>query len=218
MKTDPVEDYARGFVPFLNCIIFLDSHPLIPRPETEFWVEKAIEEIKKRPAPKVLDIFAGSGAVGVAVLKHIPDSYVDFGELNASHLPTISKNIRENGISDSRAHVIQTDVFSALPGTYDFVLANPPYIAEDAEDVEESVRAFEPHEALFAEDNGFALIEKTITGARRCLAPDGLLYIEHRPEQAGRIAETARENGLTAETLPDQYGVLRYSILRVQAA
>lgn len=214
MLTDPAEDYARGHVPFLDCTIFLDSRPLIPRPETEYWAEKAIGEIKKHPSPRVLDLFAGSGAVGVSVLKHVPASSVDFGELVKAHGPTILKNVRGNGIDESRARILLTDVYGSIPDTYDFILANPPYIAEDASDVDESVRTHEPHEALFAGDGGFALIEKTISGAGLRLSPDGVLYLEHRPEQAAGIAETARKNGLSAETLPDQYRILRYSVLK----
>jgi release factor glutamine methyltransferase len=218
MLTDPQEDYAKGFVPFLDCTIFLDSHPLIPRPETEFWTEKAIGEIKKLPSAHVLDLFAGSGAVGVAVLKHVPSAHVDFGEIAEAHLPVILKSIKENGIGEERSRVLQTDVYSAVEGRYDFILANPPYIARDADDVDDSVRALEPHEALYADDGGFALIEKTIAGAKAHLAEKGALYIEHRPEQAERIGKSARQNGLKAESFPDQYGVIRYSVLRISVA
>jgi release factor glutamine methyltransferase len=213
MISDPAQDYARGYVPFLDCTIFLDSHPLIPRPETEYWTEQAILEIKKKSSPGVLDLFAGSGAIGIAVLKHVPNASVDFGELVSEHLSTIQKNIRENGIEEARAHVFKTDVLSDISGVYDFILANPPYIAEDATDVDESVLAYEPYTALFAKNGGFDLIEKTINGARECLAPDGALYLEHRPEQAEQIAKTAAENGFSSASFPDHYGVIRYSIL-----
>ena len=214
MLTDPEADYARGFVPFLDCRIYLDSHPLIPRVETEFWVEKAIQELQLKGAPKCLDLFAGSGAIGVAVLKHVPSSRVDFGEIGANHLPTILKNILENGIDPNRASVIKTDVWSAMRGVYDFILANPPYLAKErVERLQDSVVRHEPHMALFAEDGGFALIEKTILGAPEHLSPAGVLYIEHEPEQARRISEIAEKTGLTAETKYDQYGIARYSLL-----
>ena len=88
--------YLIGHVPFLDTTISLDSKPLIPRPETEFWVEKVITEIKlgSAGAPlRVLDLCAGSGCIGVAVAKAIPGATVDFSEIDAKHLPTITKNL-----------------------------------------------------------------------------------------------------------------------------
>ncbi|MFN3187992.1 MAG: N5-glutamine methyltransferase family protein [Candidatus Paceibacteria bacterium] len=101
--------YVIGYVPFLDCEIWLDSCPLIPRAETEFWVEKAISSIKTRaegsPSPlseeepfalRVLDLCAGSGAIGVAVVKAVPEAHVTFAEIDEAHLPTIQKNLNYN--------------------------------------------------------------------------------------------------------------------------
>jgi release factor glutamine methyltransferase len=82
--------------------IYLDSRPLIPRPETEYWAKFAIDEIQKCKHPRVLDLCAGSGCIGVAVLKAVPDSMVDFVEIDESHHETILKNVRENGIDENR--------------------------------------------------------------------------------------------------------------------
>ena len=225
MLTDPEEDYARGFVPFLDCTIYLDSRPLIPRVETEYWVECAIAETKMRMFQKIpygnfwniLDLFAGSGAIGVAVLKHLPNTRIDFGEIDAGHFPTIEKNIRENGIAEERTRVIETDVYSNMGGAYDAIFANPPYIAESRKDaVQDSVIAHEPARALFADEDGFALIRKTVLGAPEHLAPGGTLYIEHDPEQSEPLRALAAKHGFTAETRKDQYGVLRYSVLKLE--
>lgn len=219
MQTDPGEDYARGWVPFLDCKIYLDSHPLIPRLETEYWVELAIAEIRHRMSDldiRCLDLFAGSGAIGVAVLKHLPQSRVDFGEIDAAHLPTILKNVRENGIDENRVRAVKTDVWQDISGTYDIVLANPPYLSPALRDrVQSSVLAHEPETALFAEENGLALIRRTAEGLRAHLAPGGTLYIEHEPEQSESIAKIASENGLAADTFPDQYGLARWSAVSV---
>lgn len=206
--------YVIGWSPFLDCRIYLDSRPLIPRPETEFWVEEALKEMQQREGVRVLDLFAGSGAVGVAILKHAPRAHVDFGEIDPHHLPTIEKNLTENGIDSNRAHFIETDVWSAIHGTYDFILANPPYIAkEKIGRVQDSVLSHEPHLALFAEDEGFRLIHETLREARAHLTPGGRLFIEHEPEQADRLVSSGIEVGLTVENRKDQYGVLRYSTL-----
>lgn len=219
MQTDPEEDYARGWVPFLDCKIFLESHPLIPRVETEYWVEQAIGKIREKygDAPtRCLDLFAGSGAIGVAVLKRLPKSRVDFGEIDAAHLPTIRKNIRSNDIDENRTRVIETDVWQNIPDRYDVILANPPYISPALRDrVQDSVLIHEPEKALFAEENGLALIRKTLEGLKAHLLPGGTLYIEHEPEQSEALAKIASENGLVAGTFPDQYGLARWSAVSV---
>jgi release factor glutamine methyltransferase len=216
---EPV-DYVIGWKPFLDCKIFLDSHPLIPRAETEYWVERAIAEIRESKkadaSTRHLDLFAGSGAIGIAVLKHLPQVGVDFGEIDAAHPPTILKNIRENGIDESRASIIETDVWGNIQGTYDFVFANPPYLSQSRrEKIQDSVLAYEPGVALFAAEDGLAIIRKTVEKLREHLSPAGALYLEHEPEQSDLISKLASENGLSAETRTDQFGLPRYSVISV---
>lgn len=209
------EAYQVGHVPFLGTTIWLDSRPLIPRTETEWWVEKFVKSLESRVEREIqiLDLFAGSGCVGVAVLKHVPGARVTFGEFDARHLPTIEKNVRENGVAD-RAQIIETDVYSALDGVFDFILANPPYLSRARlERIEQSVLEHEPVAALFAEDDGYALIDATIAGLPTHLTPGGQCWVEHEPEHAHRITESAARLGYRAENHQDQYGVLRYSVI-----
>ncbi len=161
-----------------------------------------------------IDLFAGSGCVGVAVLKHVPSAHVDFGEKEARHLTTIEKNIRMNGIDPSRTRVFSTDVWNAAQSSYDFVLANPPYLSRARLDrVQQSVLEHEPPEALFSDDDGFELIKRTIEGLPRHLDRGGQCWIEHEPEHSKRILWTAESLGLTASAHEDQYGVQRYSVI-----
>ena len=202
-------------MPFLGAHIWLDSHPLIPRTETEWWTEKAITEIKRRPHARVLDIFAGSGCIGCAVLLHVADVHVDFAELEEQHLLTIRKNIVRLGPL-STPNFYKSDVYDGVPSSaqYDFILANPPYLSEARiERISASVLAHEPRSALIADDDGFALIEKTMRGAPGRLLPNGQLWIEHEPEHTGKIALLATALGLSATTHLDQYEVERYSVI-----
>lgn len=215
--------YVIGYVPFLNCRIYLDSHPLIPRPETEYWTEKAIQEIKTfhsnerfdddESQVKVLDLCAGSGAIGVAVAKAVPATHVTFAELDKNHLATIAKNLDENDISCTRYQVFQSDLFANLEGQFDFILTNPPYIDPALDRTETSVKDFEPHVALYGGAHGLELIERIITEASQYLTASGVLYIEHEPEQSAAISELATQHDFTATVHQDQYGVERYSRL-----
>jgi len=211
--------YVIGRIPFLDCRIYLDSHPLIPRPETEFWVEKAIKEIVSssltRRNIKILDLCAGSGAIGVAVAKHIPESLVDFAEIDPQHAATIERNIKENNIDSSRVRIITGDLFENITDQYDFILTNPPYIDPALDRTEESVKNFEPHLALYGGDNGMELIERIIAAAPGYISDNGQLWIEHEPEQSEEILEQASDYKAAAKTFLDQYGIERYSVLKI---
>lgn len=204
MSEEP-EAYRIGWVPFIHTKIWLDSRPLIPRPETEYWVEKVIEEIKHKRNLKVLDLCAGSGAIGVAILKEIPDAQVNFVEKEIRHHSTIEKNLRENGLESASWRILGGDLFQNVTDKYDVILTNPPYInPEKLERVQKSVLDYEPHEALMGGEDGMETIKRILEDAPYYLNPDGLLFIEHEPEQAREIA---------GQSFPDQYGVIRYSRL-----
>ena len=222
--------YLIGHVPFLDCTIYLDEQPLIPRVETEYWVERAIGAIKlgalvqptldggAAQAPRILDLCAGSGCIGVAVAKTIPKTEVDFGELSKRLLPTIQKNIDENVTAPERCRVFHTNLFEQIPNdaSYDFILSNPPYIDPAVDRATDSVKSHEPHLALYGGTGGVEIIQQLITNAPQYLNPNGQLWIEHEPEQASTIAAIADLHGFSCEHHTDQYSVIRYSILVLQ--
>lgn len=231
--------YLIGSIPFLDCTIYLDSHPLIPRTETEYWTEKAIEAIQQdTPSPrsnlgpalgwtsaKVLDLCAGSGAIGVAVAKAIPEAHVDFAEIDSTHLSTIERNIKENLSSRQglalaqKCKIIESNLFTPSSrqglelGKYDFILTNPPYIDPAVDRAETSVKMHEPHLALYGGVAGMECIARIITDAPAHLAPGGQLWVEHEPEQVSAIAACATANGFTCVIHNDQYNTPRYSVL-----
>jgi release factor glutamine methyltransferase len=239
--------YLIGHVPFLDCTIHLDSHPLIPRVETEFWVEKAITTITsslraKRGNPelndttldcfvvpprkddggdtglKILDLCAGSGAIGVAVAKLVPEAEVTFAEIDQSHLPTIQKNLSQNEpvkpfVRMKGCTILESDLFANVAGRFDFILTNPPYIDAEAQTVDANVAEYEPHLALFGGTLGMEIIARIILGAREHLTPTGQLWIEHEPAQTEAIAALAHDHGFTIVTHPDQYDTPRFSVL-----
>lgn len=212
-KGEPV-DYLIGFVEFAGCVIDLSSRPLIPRPETEHWTMKAIQELKTdtRKSFHCLDMFAGSGCVGVAVLHHLPQALVDFAEQDKRLLGQIRLNLEKNGLSARRSRLFHSDVFSSVPGNYDYIFANPPYIPESGrQKIQASVLQYEPAEALFAGRDGLEYIKRFLKEAKAHLNPEGRIYMEFDPIQRREIGEIAGKLGYkSCEFSKDQYGKWRW--------
>ncbi|MFA5831728.1 MAG: HemK family protein methyltransferase [Candidatus Paceibacterota bacterium] len=202
---EPV-DYVIGFSEFLGTKIDLSFHPMIPRQETEFWVEKAMQSV---PLGKtnILDMFAGSGCIGIALLKHFPEALVDFGEKDPKLVLQIEKNLSLNKIEPERARVFETDVFKKIPPKrYDFIFANPPYISHDRKyQVARPVLDSEPHLALFTDDDGLFFVKKMLNEAPAFLAPKGKLFMEFDSWQKEKIEKLIAESKFEGVFWKDQY-------------
>lgn len=200
--------YIIGWQPFCNTKIFLDSRPLIPRPETEYLISKIITELSDKQNLKILDLCAGSGCIGVALLKALPTSTADFAELDETHHATILKNIAKNGIDTNRAKIYGGNLFENITNTYDIIVTNPPYIDPELSDrIGENVLKFEPELALFSGSKGMQIIIKIAQNALNFLKSEGFLWIEHEPEQVSQIQQLLPQS----EVIQDQFGVERFT-------
>jgi len=205
------EEYKRGFKEFLGVKVDLSFRPLIPREETEEWVEGAIKEIKG----ECLDLFAGSGCIGLSTLKNIPETTCDFGDKESSFLKGIEKSAEENGIARERFNLIETDIFSNIFKKYDYVLANPPYVAENRKDeVGEDVKMFEPAIALYGGNDGMEIIRKFLNQAKDYLKEKGVIYMEFDPGQKEEIEEIIKDKYSKFEFLKDKYN--KYRVVRIE--
>lgn len=209
-------DYVIGTTPFLGCNIDVSHRPLIPRTETEYWVENALRTIPKHSPIKVLDLFAGSGCIGTAIAVYRPKAHIEFIDNDPVALQQIRKNIHIHNI-EHRTSVLQSDVFSAIPyTTYNIIVANPPYLAYHTHQAHTSVVTWEPHTALFAPLDGLLYIYQTISQGYRHLQQGGRIYIEHDPEQTTRIhSYSARFPYTATQTHCDQYGAQRVTELKI---
>lgn len=197
--------YVIGNIPFLGLSIGLASRPLIPRPETEWWAEELCAHVGGKPL-RVFDLCAGSGAVGLSVLKHCPNARVSFGELMPAHARQIRENLEANGLDASRASIEVSDLFAAFPGErFDIIAANPPYIPHGRV-LDGSVAGFEPAEALFSGENGLDLIRRIVTEAPRHLSERGELWLECDASNIGAARELSARAFARAEIRTDQYG------------
>lgn len=202
--------YVIGWVPFMGLRIALDSHPLIPRPETEWWTEELVKHLRERFADKpfhVLDLCAGSGAIGLSVLHAFPHAQVSFGELVPEHCDLIRKNMEVNGLDANRADIRTGSLFELFAHEqFDVIVSNPPYVPEGRV-LEASVTEFEPAEALYAGPNGLSLIREIANDAASHLLPQGEIWIEFDIDHAEQVRELILSGGAhTAEVRNDLYG------------
>lgn len=208
--------YVIGHQPFLGLTIPLDSHPLIPRPETEWWSERFLEKIKNVNASGTfafLDLCAGSGAIGAAALARLPNARVSFGEINPAHESTIRKTIAENNLDAARADIRIGDLFAPFgKEQFDFIAANPPYIPEGRV-LPESVHAHEPAEALFSGADGLTLIRHIAKALPTHLAVGGEAWIECDSPHAAAACGLFAAEGFVCTVMNDQYDAPRVLVV-----
>lgn len=214
---EPVS-YVIGFVDFLGAKIDLSQRTLIPRPETEFWVEKAIADVRSRASDTLdiecLDMFAGSGCIGVSVLKNVPEAKVDFVDSESNAIKQTKTNCELNNISTSRWQIIKSDMFENVTGKYDFIFANPPYIAENSNDVQHPVLDNEPHEALFGGKDGLCHIKAFLNQADKYFKKNGKIYMEFGYDQKEAIEDIlGNKNFSNVSFCRDQFKKWRYLVL-----
>lgn len=206
-------DYVIGWRPFLGNKIDLEFRPLIPRDETEFWVEKILADLPQGKELFILDVFCGSGCIGIAALKKLKKAKVIFADLDPFCLMQTAKNIKLNKIGLSRAAIKQSDILEDLEGGFDYIFANPPYIPEIfAKDVQDSVLRHESSSFLFGGKDGLQYIRKLLTQAKKHLKPGGKLFCEFDSRTAKDLRVLLKKEGYKAEICKDQFKKPRYFI------
>jgi release factor glutamine methyltransferase len=205
--------YLIGWVEFLGTHIDLQFRPLVPRPETEYWVEQFLNQhksLQEQPL-RVLDLCSGSGCIGAAVLKHLPAAVVDAVDISEQAVKQTTHNLKRLDPEQKRWKVIHSDLFSAVTEEYDIILSNPPYI--DIYGSYSGELQHEPQEALFAQKSGFMLIEKVLIEVKNHLKAHGELWLEFAADQAERVVSCATKTQLNAEIHTDQFGRDRFAII-----
>ena len=167
--------YITGKAYFRDLELAVDERVLIPRPETEELVGLVLKENSKADL-RVLDIGTGSGAIAISLKSARPDWQVTASDISQGALQLAEENSKLNQVS---LDFVESDVFGQITGTFDVIISNPPYIAYgDKDEVGMNVLASEPHLALFADEDGFAIYRQIIEGAGEHLSENGKLYFE----------------------------------------
>jgi release factor glutamine methyltransferase len=216
--------YVLGGWGFRGLDLFVDRRVLIPRPETEYVVEVALEEaarsglrrsrrrlalVDSRPSAVVADLGTGSGAIAIALAVELPDAEVWATDASEDALAVARANVA--GCAATRVRIAESgEWFDPLPcelrGSLGLIVSNPPYVAEhEVADLPDEVAAYEPHRALVSGPSGTEAIEHLLERAPEWLAPGASFVCEIAPHQADAMSARARALGYHEVMVRDDF-------------
>ena len=197
--------YIIGSSDFHGLNLKVDERVLIPRPETEELVELILSE-NPESSLSVLDIGTGSGAIALALANSRSDWQITASDLSSDALALAKENAQTCGLSLT---FVQSDCLEAISGRFDIIVSNPPYISEaDRDEVGLNVLTSEPHMALFAEEDGYAVYRKIAEQAGDYLTKKGKIYLEIGYKQGDGVRELLKKSfpQKRIRVLKDQFG------------
>jgi release factor glutamine methyltransferase len=186
--------YILGEWGFRRLMLRTDARALVPRPETETLVERALAAIAGVDAPAVVDVGTGTGAIALAIADEHPGAVITATDISRDALTLAAENAERLGLA---VGLVETDLLAGLAGPFDLVVSNPPYIKEaEIEHLEPEVRDWEPRVALVG-DRTVELAD----AARRVIRPGGTIALETHEDHAGAIADALGDLGFREATI-----------------
>lgn len=186
----PVQ-YIIGNVDFYGRIFKVNKDVLIPRFETEELVYKTLTYLKKisNQDLSILDLGTGSGCIAITLKKELPNSIVTAVDLSTDALKIAKENAQ---INEALITFLQSDMLKEVTGKYDVIISNPPYIALNDE-VDPKVLKYEPHMALFAEEEGLYFYKEILKDARKFLNEQFIIAFEIGEAQGIKLLEISKK-------------------------
>lgn len=189
---------------FRGLMLELGAATLDPRPDTETVVETALDLVRRGvvpggPAPCVLDLGTGTGAILIAILAELPAARGLGTDIAPGALEVAQRNAQRHGIGE-RATFCCTDWLNGVVGMFDLVISNPPYIPSGSiAGLEAEVVKHDPYLALDGGDDGFAAYRAILAGVRQVLNPAGWLVLEVSPEDAEAVLQLCHAHGFATD-------------------
>lgn len=217
-QMEPIQ-YVLGEAWFCGRSFIVDESVLIPRPETEWLVERAGEVVSAMDvsSPRILDIGTGSGCIAVSLKKALPDVYVEAWDISEAALAIAKKNAKTLGADVAfrlRDALAAKDIDDPIQCKWDIIVSNPPYICDsERKDMEANVLEHEPATALFVPDADPLLFYKAIADyGKETLSQNGHLLFECNTRYAQATAEMMQEVGYEeTEVADDCFGKPRFA-------
>jgi release factor glutamine methyltransferase len=186
--------YITGHKEFFGLDFKVNQHTLIPRPDTELLVEKAIELAASLPEPCLMaDIGTGCGAIAVALAIHLPRLKVYATDISAAALEITRTNCRRYNL-EGRITLLRGNLLEPLPEPVHLIVANLPYIKESEFDgIMPEISQFEPRLALCGGADGLQVIRELVSQTREKLIGGGALLIEIGYDQAAAVTSIVKQ-------------------------
>jgi release factor glutamine methyltransferase len=167
---------------------------LVPRPDTEFVVDTAID-LAGTAAVRIVDVGTGSGCIAVSLAVALPSATVVAVDISPAALAVARRNAERHRVLE-RMTFVESNLLERVPGAADLIVSNPPYIATQASStLPPEVVRYEPHQALFGGEDGLDAIRRLLDTAAAHLAPTGRLVIEFGYAQEPDVEALAAEKG-----------------------
>ena len=196
LAREPLQ-YIVGETEWFGMIIKCDRRALIPRPETEIIVERALEGLAAVKNPRVADIGTGTGCIAIAVVHSRPDAALFATDVSADALELAKENISLHRLAD-KINLQQGNLLEPLMTLekFDLIIANLPYVRDfEYPTLMPEVRAHEPQGALVAGSDGLDFIRPLIEKAPRILSSQGILVLEHGADQFSAVTAIGKKTG-----------------------
>ncbi|MGY3817807.1 peptide chain release factor N(5)-glutamine methyltransferase [Gemella morbillorum] len=218
IKDDTPLSHLVGFEYFYDRKFKVTSDILSPRMETEELVYKVIDYIRKNNLTniKILDLCTGSGIIGITLKKELEEFDV---KILASDISSRALTVAKENASSLEVDIsfAESDLFSNIQDKFDIIVSNPPYIAhDDKKTIKENVLNYDPHLALFADEEGMYFYRNIIEKSRPYLNEKGIMFFEIGYDQKEKIITLGENNKFETVVYKDINGRDRIAVLKSQ--
>jgi len=209
--------YVLGEWDFYGLKLQVNPSVLIPRDDTCAVAELAIKQAQTLPgASRILDLCTGSGCIGLAIAQKVPNARITLADISKEALTVARRNVAANGML-SRVSCVTADAINGpdkFLGKFDLIVSNPPYITtQEMEALPHSVKAFEPHMALWGGVDGLDFYREIANRYRDALKPGGYLCFEFGMGQGDAVCQILENNGYTILERTKDYNQIERAVL-----